>query len=515
MDIEKDYYSILGVSPTADIIVIRAAYKALVKVFHPDKYTGSAEDAHNKTVQLNEAFEILSNTSTRKKYDDERANNAYKEQATEDSEQQESVKDSLKADWDLACKYKPKLSNIYKNLDKLSAKLSFSFQVLILESKQFDNASAIAKDMEITYLDNYFGPNKTIMEFAKKLLLDGYLAAAKDLNRVVKLLGKSAEANVIISQIESEYRLYSRSEEAIREKLRKEKLRRGKIEQQREEERENLIAKIQATNQTSSSSNQPQPHSIFILILLPLIFLGGWYISDGRHEQEQAKSTVQYDRSTETDTYTLANDDNYKGDVVDGSVTGKGKYTWPNGDIYEGDFVDGSRTGKGKFTWPSGHIYKGDIVDGSHTGKGKYTWPGGHIYEGDFVDGSRTGQGRYTSTNGNIYEGDVEDGSRTGKGKYTSTKGHIYEGDFVYGIQTGKGKFTWPNGDIYEGDWVNDRATGKGRFSWVNGESYIGEVINGVENGRGIGISKGNVRAGVWSNGKFLHEKDVRLEEFQ
>ena len=513
MDIEKDYYSILGVSPTADIIVIRAAYKALVKVFHPDRYTGSAQDAHNKTVQLNEAFEILSNTSTRKKYDDERANNAYKEQATEDSEQQESVKDSLKADWDLACKYKPKLSNIYKNLDKLSAKLSFSFQVLILESKQFDNASAIAKDMEITYLDNYFGPNKTIMEFAKKLLFDGYLAAAKDLNRVVKLLGKSAEANVIISQIESEYRLYSRSEEAIREKLRKEKLRKEKIEQQREEERENLIAKIQATNQTSSSSNQPHSHSIVILILLPLIFLGGWYISDGR--QEQAKSTVQYDRSTETDTYTLANDDNYEGDVVDGSVTGKGKYTWSNGDIYEGDFVDGSRTGKGKFTWPSGHIYKGDFVDGSHTGKGKYTWPGGHIYEGDFVDGSRTGQGRYTSINGNIYEGDVEDGSRTGKGKYTSTNGHIYEGDFVDGIQTGKGKFTWPNGDIYEGDWIDDRATGKGRLSWVNGESYIGEVINGVENGRGIGISKGNVRAGVWSNGKFLHEKDVRLEEFQ
>jgi curved DNA-binding protein CbpA len=87
MDIEKDYYSILGVSPTADIIVIKAAYKALVKVFHPDKYTGSAEDSHNKTVQLNEAFEVLSNTSTRKKYDDERANNAYKEQAPEDSEQ--------------------------------------------------------------------------------------------------------------------------------------------------------------------------------------------------------------------------------------------------------------------------------------------------------------------------------------------------------------------------------------------------------------------------------------------
>lgn len=36
----KDFYEILGVSPNADIIVISAAYKALVQIYHPDKWKG-------------------------------------------------------------------------------------------------------------------------------------------------------------------------------------------------------------------------------------------------------------------------------------------------------------------------------------------------------------------------------------------------------------------------------------------------------------------------------------------
>lgn len=32
----QDYYSVLGVLPTADIIVIRAAYRALAQIYHPD-----------------------------------------------------------------------------------------------------------------------------------------------------------------------------------------------------------------------------------------------------------------------------------------------------------------------------------------------------------------------------------------------------------------------------------------------------------------------------------------------
>jgi len=212
MDVRKDYYSVLGVSPTADIIIIKAAYKALAKIFHPDKFEGSTADAHIKMLVLNEAYEVLSNRAKRKEYDGERANNSYKNQAKEDTEQQKTVNESLKSDWDIACRYKPSLIGIYSNLHQISPKLSFSFQVLILESKNFDKASDIATEMQIKYLDNYFGPNKTIMEFARKLIVDGQIKAAKELNRVIKIFGESADAESIISKIERDYALYSFSE---------------------------------------------------------------------------------------------------------------------------------------------------------------------------------------------------------------------------------------------------------------------------------------------------------------
>ena len=40
---EKTYYQTLGVTPDAEDIVIRAAYKALSQRYHPDKFKGSVE----------------------------------------------------------------------------------------------------------------------------------------------------------------------------------------------------------------------------------------------------------------------------------------------------------------------------------------------------------------------------------------------------------------------------------------------------------------------------------------
>ena len=37
MDLNKDYYKILGVLDNAEDIVIKAAYRALAQKYHPDK----------------------------------------------------------------------------------------------------------------------------------------------------------------------------------------------------------------------------------------------------------------------------------------------------------------------------------------------------------------------------------------------------------------------------------------------------------------------------------------------
>ena len=53
-----NYYSVLGVLPTAEGIVIRAAYRALAQRYHPDKWADQ-RDAIRRMQEINEAYETL------------------------------------------------------------------------------------------------------------------------------------------------------------------------------------------------------------------------------------------------------------------------------------------------------------------------------------------------------------------------------------------------------------------------------------------------------------------------
>lgn len=63
----KDYYEILGVSPEAEVEVITAAYKALMRKYHPD--TNNSADAEAKAKKINEAYETLKDPALRASYD--------------------------------------------------------------------------------------------------------------------------------------------------------------------------------------------------------------------------------------------------------------------------------------------------------------------------------------------------------------------------------------------------------------------------------------------------------------
>lgn len=66
----RDYYQVLQVSPEADPEVIQAAYRALVKRYHPD--TGGAQASNEKMKEINEAYAVLSNAALRREYDERR-----------------------------------------------------------------------------------------------------------------------------------------------------------------------------------------------------------------------------------------------------------------------------------------------------------------------------------------------------------------------------------------------------------------------------------------------------------
>ncbi|KAG2731475.1 hypothetical protein G9P44_005891 [Scheffersomyces stipitis] len=65
---QKDYYQILGVNKDAGEKEIKSAYRQLSLKYHPDKNPGS-EEAHEKFLEVGEAYDVLSNSEKRSNYD--------------------------------------------------------------------------------------------------------------------------------------------------------------------------------------------------------------------------------------------------------------------------------------------------------------------------------------------------------------------------------------------------------------------------------------------------------------
>jgi len=63
-----NYFEILNISINAEPEIIKAAYKALVKKYHPDNYCGTKDDSDKKIKLINEAYSVLSDDFLRKQH---------------------------------------------------------------------------------------------------------------------------------------------------------------------------------------------------------------------------------------------------------------------------------------------------------------------------------------------------------------------------------------------------------------------------------------------------------------
>ena len=66
---KKDYYAILGVSKTATDEELKKAYRKLAKKYHPDANPDNKAEAEKKFKEVNEAYEVLSDSQKRRMYD--------------------------------------------------------------------------------------------------------------------------------------------------------------------------------------------------------------------------------------------------------------------------------------------------------------------------------------------------------------------------------------------------------------------------------------------------------------
>src|SRR4051812_49814344 len=69
--VEKDYYASLGVPKDASPADIKKTYRKLARQYHPDANKGDAA-AEEKFKEISEAYDVLSDETKRKEYDEAR-----------------------------------------------------------------------------------------------------------------------------------------------------------------------------------------------------------------------------------------------------------------------------------------------------------------------------------------------------------------------------------------------------------------------------------------------------------
>src|SRR3954464_7804304 len=70
--VEKDYYAALGVPKDASAADIKKAYRKLARDLHPDKNPDD-KAAEERFKEVSEAYDVLSDDSKRKEYDEARS----------------------------------------------------------------------------------------------------------------------------------------------------------------------------------------------------------------------------------------------------------------------------------------------------------------------------------------------------------------------------------------------------------------------------------------------------------
>ena len=187
-DPDKDYYGILGVTASAEMAVIKAAYKALAGIYHPDR--NPTPDAKEKMQAINEAWSVLANSETRKEYDEALHQREPDGNFFTEDDQEDSIKSYFEKDWTFALSYYPNLETHANRLEKISRRLGVAYKAVLVSEKKFKNAELIARKMEREFLERYFGSNHRIQAIVATLIFDlNNKTMLRELNSAISILG--------------------------------------------------------------------------------------------------------------------------------------------------------------------------------------------------------------------------------------------------------------------------------------------------------------------------------------
>jgi len=199
----KNYYHILGLSfeSNPEKQLIEAAYKALVKIYHPDVYKGDKKSLSRKISEINEAYEILSNFNKKEIYD-KKLKKYQIEKSFDYSDEEFEDKDIfnnkfIDEDWEIALLVYPELEQNKNILSKYSQKLGLQFQFYLLETKEFYKYESIKNRFINAFLERKFGTSHEIKTFSKILIENNFRKNAIYLNKLIKVIGSKSEKRIV------------------------------------------------------------------------------------------------------------------------------------------------------------------------------------------------------------------------------------------------------------------------------------------------------------------------------
>ncbi len=202
----QNHYKVLGLTPDVENAVIKAAYRALCKKYHPDRFEGDKEYATELMKKINVAYEVLSDPGKRDEYD-KNWGKSDDYQTNDVKEEQYNAGVELENEWGFVVEYYPVLSKLHSNLNQISPPLASAFKILILDLQEFENPISVAKKLESQFLEKYFGSKIAIQETALNYIMSGNREAARELNKAVKIFGSNLDEYVVLSKIKRKFPL--------------------------------------------------------------------------------------------------------------------------------------------------------------------------------------------------------------------------------------------------------------------------------------------------------------------
>jgi hypothetical protein len=194
-----DHYGILGLARHAEAVVVKAAYRAMVSLYHPDR--NPAPDAIERIQCINIAHDVLSDPVRRHAYD-----------ATLSSGHppppppvSEDGPDPLAERWQIAVGFFPGLRDHHARLQRLSAQMGEEFRLHLLQHQQYAEAAALADRLCAEFLGRHFGADAALLAYAEQLLLAREIDAARFVSQIVSVLGRSVTVDSVREKIEQRY----------------------------------------------------------------------------------------------------------------------------------------------------------------------------------------------------------------------------------------------------------------------------------------------------------------------